>query len=401
MITILLLYLLLLLFPFGQLTKIPLGYLRVNVYAHDVVLALLVLAFISRKVFKKERLFLPKTASAIVIFIFFCLLSLVFNFKNYPLRNLLVGSLYFLRWSFYAFFYLFICDLFKKRNNIRINIIQMLIIVGFSASFFGLLQYIFIPDVRSLTFLQWDDHYYRIVGTFFDPGFTSMIYVLTLILIIVLYWNEIIRFKKPIFYALAGMVYISLALTYARSAYLAYLIAMVTVAWFKRSFKFFLAVLILGMVTLLLLPRPGGEGVKLERRSTIFLRIESYKKGLKIAVDHPVLGTGFNTYRYAQKKYGFLGEEWQETHSGAGIDSSLLFVFATTGVLGLISYLYLLVRLAVLNFPFKKSEKLKLVSFISLLSVFIHSFFNNSLFYSWIMIWLWIVLGLSETERKL
>lgn len=398
MITLLLLYLLLLLFPFGQLTRLPLSYPAVNVYAHDIVLSLLVLAFILRKIFKKEKLFLPKTTSLIFIFISCCLLSLIFNFKNYPLKDLSIASLYLLRWSFYACLYFFVCDLLKRKSNLRASIIQILIVVGLTASLLGVLQYIFIPDIRPLTFLQWDPHYYRLVGTFLDPGFTGMIYVLVLILILVWCGDEIAKFKNLVFYAFWAIVYVSLVLTYARSAYLAYFTAMTVIAWFKKSFKFFLAVLILGAVTLLLLPRPGGEGVKLERKSTIFSRIESYKKGLKIALDHPVFGTGFNTLRYTQKNYGFLGEEWQETHSGAGVDSSLLFVFATTGIVGLTSYVYLLVRLAVLNFPSKKSEKLKLVSFTSLLSVFIHSFFNNSLFYPWLMIWLWVVLGLSELE---
>lgn len=398
MITILLLYFLFLLLPFGQLTKLPINYPEVNVYAHDVVLVLLILVFALTKVFKKEKLVLPKTAPAIFIFIFSCLLSLIVNFKNYPLRNLLVASLYFLRWSFYALFYFFIYDLFKRRSRIRNNIIQMLMIVGFTASFLGLLQYIFIPDIRPLTFLQWDDHYYRLVGTFLDPGFTGVIYVLSLILIVVLYWGEMIKFKKTSLWILWLIVYLALALTYARSAYLAYLIAMAVVARFKKSFKFFLGVLILGIVTLLLLPRQGGEGVRLERKSTIFLRIESYKKAVKIIADNPIFGVGFNTYRYAQKKYGFLGEEWQKTHSGAGVDSSLLFVFATTGIVGFASFIYLLIKLAALNYPFKKTENLKLVSFASFLAVFIHSFFNNSLFYPWIMIWLWVNLGLSETE---
>lgn len=397
MITLGLFYCLLLLFPLGQLTKLPINYPEVNLYAHDVILALLILFFILEKIFKKEKLFLPKATPSIFIFMFCSLLSLIFNFKNYPLRDLSIASLYFLRWSFYAFLYFFVCDLLKRKSGVRTNIIQMLVIAGFTASVLGVLQYIFIPDIRSLTFLHWDPHYYRIVGTFLDPGFTGMIYVLALILIIVFYWEQIIRFKNSIFYILWAIVYISLVLTYARSAYLAYLTAMATVAWFKKSFKFFLGVLILGIVTLLLLPRPGGEGVKLERKSTIFSRIESYKKGLKIAVDNPVFGVGFNTYRYAQKSYGFLDKGWQNTHSGAGVDSSLLFVFATTGILGLVSYVYLLIRLAVLNFPFKKTEKLKLVSFVSLLSVLAHSFFNNSLFYPWIMIWLWVNLGLSET----
>lgn len=189
------------------------------------------------------------------------------------------------------------------------------------------------------------------------------------------------------------MVYLALALTYSRSAYLAYLVAMALIAWYKKSVKFFLAVLGVGIITVLLLPRPGGEGVRLERKSTIRARIDNWQQSLVIGFKKPLFGWGFNTYRYVQKNLGLLDEEnWQKSHAAAGADSSLLFVWATTGLIGLISFLCLGIKIF-------KQNRSSIVAVSSLAAVLIHSFFNNSLFYAWVMIWMWILLAIGSKSQ--
>ncbi|GAI81903.1 unnamed protein product, partial [marine sediment metagenome] len=139
---------------------------------------------------------------------------------------------------------------------------------------------------------------------------------------------------------------------------------------------------------------PGGEGVRLERTATIQSRFGSWQQALIIFRDHPLLGVGFNTYRYAQRNYGFLDQEkWQTSHAEAGVDSSLLFVLATTGIIGFLVYSWLgssVIRLSlsVVN------AKIGLVVLASVAALVCHSFFLNSLFYSWILAWLGIILGL-------
>jgi len=139
--------------------------------------------------------------------------------------------------------------------------------------------------------------------------------------------------------------------------------------------------------TYFLLPRPAGEGGKIERTYTIEARLINYQQALMIAKEHPFFGVGFNTYRYAQRDYGFFeAEEWRISHSGAGADNSWLFVLATTGAFGFLSYLWFWGR------ALKESKK-KTIVLVSLLALIIHAFFVNSLFYSWIMAWIWILLA--------
>jgi O-antigen ligase len=141
-------------------------------------------------------------------------------------------------------------------------------------------------------------------------------------------------------------------------------------------------ILLLG-ITLIVLPRsPDGEGVKLERTSSIQARIQNWRNSLIIIRDHPIFGVGFNTYRYAQRAYGFTDtSKWLQSHAGAGADSSLLFVTATAGVFGLLAYLWYLRSLNQLRTP---NSELQVV----LVALLVHSLFLNSLFYPSVMLWL-------------
>jgi len=119
--------------------------------------------------------------------------------------------------------------------------------------------------------------------------------------------------------------------------------------------------------------------------------LENYQEAFSIFKKHPLLGVGFNTYRYTQRDYNILSEEeWQTSHSAAGVDSSFLFVLATTGILGFLSYLWL-------YFKVLRGSKGILIT-ASIIAMVVHAFFLNSLFYPWIMVWFWILLA-STSER--
>jgi hypothetical protein len=65
-----------------------------------------------------------------------------------------------------------------------------LIIAGSVAAFFGLLQYLFMPDLRFLYDIGWDMHYGRLAGTFLDPTFIGLILVLNILLIVNRYFSK-------------------------------------------------------------------------------------------------------------------------------------------------------------------------------------------------------------------
>jgi len=391
-----LLFVFLVLFPFGQLTRLPLfsQFPEVHLYLMDIILFLLLFCWgVWRFLLLKKKYHLPPLAKPIFLFSLIAAISLMVNNPLLSSGEVVVAGLYLARWLVYAGIYFVIFDLKDQFNWLKWkNLVNFLIAIGVMVAFFGLIQYFLWPNLEALEVLEWDPHYYRVVGTFLDPGFTGMILVLTLILIsfrnLGKNWGG---------WGVWGIVYLALALTYSRASWLAYLVGMGVIALVRRSPKFFMGVLLVGVVTVLLLPRPAGEGGKLERTYSIEARIQNWRQTLTIAKDHPIFGVGFNAYRYAQRNYGFLEKnKWQVAHAGAGADSSLLFVLATTGILGLLGYLGIWVK--AVDGSNRLDKNYKIVVLASIGSLLIHSFFLNSLFYPWVMAWMWMLLA---TERKI
>jgi len=382
-------FIFLVLFPFGQLTKIPLAFLNspeIHLYLTDIILFLLVLGWgIWRFFINKRKYQLPPLTKPIFIFILIGGLSLAFNSPLFTGREVGVGFLYLLRWIFYAGLYFFLFDFKKKLSWLRKDWSCFLIIIGSMVGILALVQHFLWPNLKALEVLQYDPHFYRAVGTFLDPGFTGIILVLTLILMSVKNLG-----KNWWLWGVWGIVYIALTLTYSRASWLAFFVGMSVLSFYKKSWKLFLFIAGLLVLTWFLIPQPVGEGGKLTRTYTIQSRFENYQQAVKIIKERPILGVGFNNLRYYQKKQGFLTEEnWQTNQAGAGLDNSWLFVLATTGILGFVSYLWL---------DWKALGRFKNILVVSsLIAVFIHSFFLNSLFYPWVMAWLWLLLAMENS----
>jgi len=327
-----LLFLLFVSMALGEFQRLP----GRPLYFHDLVLVTLLLVNYRRLKFFRPVLWFGLAG----------LVSLIFS-------GFQPGGLYLVRFLAYSLLI-----------NLKIDK-KYLLFFSSAIAVFGLIQYLLVPDTRFLAALNWDDHYYRLLSTLLDPNFTGIILVLGLILV---------YFYRPKTWWLYGLHLAALLLTYSRSSYLALVVSALYLAWFKQKLKlFFLGFSVLGLV-LLLLPRPGGDGVKLERLFSVKQRLDNYREGVSLWQSRPVFGLGFNTLRYYRHD--------PVSHAAGGLDSSLLFVLATTGVVGLIAYVNLLRSL------WQKSLLLRL----SLVALLVHSLFVNSLFYPFTMIWLWSVV---------
>lgn len=328
---------------FGQLQRLP----GLPLYLHDLIL--LVLLLINRR---RLKLFRP-----VLWFGLAGLISLVIAAFKLPLNEVLIGSLYLLRFLAYSLLI-----------GLKIDR-KFLLFFSTAIAVLGLAQYLFLPDTRFLFTLNWDDHYFRLISTLFDPNFTGIILVLGLILIC---------FKRPLSRPLLVLHLSALLLTYSRSSYLALAAAGLYWALVTKKLKWFFLSLVVLAVVLLALPRPGGEGVKLERLFSIEQRMDNYREGISLWRQAPAFGLGFNTLRFYRNDF--------VSHAASGLDSSLLFVLATTGVIGLLTYLNLLMLL------WRKNLLLRL----SLTALLIHSLFVNSLFYPFVMIWLFTLVSLDK-----
>ncbi|HEX6977512.1 MAG TPA: O-antigen ligase family protein [Patescibacteria group bacterium] len=382
---LIILFLYLVLFPFGQLTRleIVLAGTRVPFYPTDfLVLFSAVLFLVSRK-----KVFYLKTS--ISSFLAVCVFSLLFSLTIFKVSSLSVGILYFIRLSSYLIFFANIWNLVKNDVYLKKLIFNSLIIVGVFVAVFGWVQYFLFPDLTGLKILGWDDHYFRITSTFLDPAFTGIILVFTFLLTL----GSFNKKNKIGNILLCVFLLITIAFTYSRSSYIA-LFGGSLYLLFSTSRRKAALLLIAGLLAILpLLPRPGGEGVRLERLNSVFQKVVDYKESAVLIDKSPVFGLGFNNICAAKIK--FLGEVNINSHSCSGLDNSFLFVIATTGMVGLIIFFKLIYDFIATT---EKSMygKVFLATGVALL---IHTMFTNTLFYPWVLGWIAILAGVSRVKE--
>lgn len=380
---------------FGQLVRIPLGFLgydNIFVTPLDVASLLLFLFWI----LSKPNITRSKLSKPIIIFAAVCFLSLVIN-SQYLLPNELFASfLYLLRWFVLASVYFIVSD-FDKKVKQKLKII--LLFTGFATVLLGLTQYIFYPDLRNLYYAGWDEHLYRVFSIFLDPNFAGVFFVLTIILMMGMFYEKISKVWRVTISIGIILATAATLLTYSRSAFLTLFAATAIFLWLVNKKRLIVVFYLFFAVGIFLLPKNlPSEGVNLSRTASITARQQSMKKTIAIFKDNPLFGVGFNAYRYAQKRYGFLEEtNWQTVHSGAGTDNSFLFVLATTGIIGFIAFANLLYAF-VKNTLILQNTIFSRVVFVSIIAITIDSFFVNSLFYESILAWMWILVALMENK---
>lgn len=381
-----LVFLYLVLFPFGQLGRIevaPSITLHLGDLAVGAIALLWLVIRLAERRFSRPPLFRPFLSVAVVFTFSFLAGALVVSGKEAA-----VGLLYLVRFGVYVIFYFAIWDLVRKKFLSQSLLFSSLVSVGLFLIAFGWFQYFLMPDLRPLIELGWDDHYFRLVGSFLDPGFTGILLVFFILLAFSRVWQGIGQWRYLLL-VLLGTV--TLAFTYSRASYLALLGGLAAFYIVRRNLKFVLVPALVLALLIPILPRPGGEGVRLERTSTVEKRLGSYEEAINIGLANPLLGVGFNLYRAGRSVS-------PDSHSGAGADSSFLFVFATAGIIGLLSFLGLWVR--VLRFSWKRRFRDTGVALLATtVALLIHANFTNSLFYPWTLGWMAILLGMQTKLR--
>jgi O-antigen ligase len=364
----------LLLGQIGGMSPVP----GVVVYVHDILLTVLVIVSVA-KILHSKKLPRAKLITPIASFIGAGFISLAMNYWRIPLPALVSGSLYLVRWTLYAAIYILVLE-----NYIDTSLwLNGLYSVGVGFGIVGLIQFFLYPDLRNLMYLGWDPHYYRLFSTLLDPNFMGIILVFTLLL------GFGIFTKKHRMWIIAGQLisFVALLLTYSRSSFLALGMAIVVWAVIQKRWKLF--IILAGFVGLLfILPKIPGDTLKLMRLDSSLARVGNWQTSVQLITKAPLFGYGFDTMRY-------LRPAAATSKAAAGLDSSILFILATTGIVGLVTYAFLIVSMIRL-----RNRTLGVVYISSIAALMIHSLFVNSLFYPWVMIWMWILSGTVERAGK-
>ncbi len=357
-------------FPFGKLLgTIP-----------DLLIILIVIFSLRSKIIQNGQ----KQVNALVtIFIF----SLFFSLSFFNLPQIFTGFLYLVRLISYIFFSQIILQKFSKEKSKKELIFNSLISIGIFIAIFGWIQYFLFPDLRALKTLGWDDHYFRLTSTFLDPAFTGILLVLTEVLVLI----KTIKKQSKTNYFINLFLIITILLTYSRSSFLS-LFFSVLFLLFKFKKKFLLFLLVLFILIIPFLPKTSGEGTNLARTNSINQKFINYQESIDLIKKSPIFGVGFNNLCIA--KNSFLNKDNALSHTCSGLDNSVMFIMATTGVVGLIIFIQLI-------FSIIKNTELNLYGWgliVSFVAIFIHGMFTNTFFYNFVLGWMAILIGVTRVK---
>jgi O-antigen ligase len=315
--------------------------------------------------------------------------GLILAISRFGASQAAVGALYLLRAASYLALFMSVYELVRIKKNYKVTLFKALLVVSLEVGFLGFVQYLLIPDLRFLYAFGWDDHLFRLVGTFLDPGFTGIILAFGSILALAAYLKE----KKSIYLLSLVFLTLTLLLTYSRASFLAFGVGLATL-FLKTKKGLILFMALLFALAIPFLPRPQGYGVRLERTHSIVSRLTNYSETFEIFKKSPVFGIGYNNMCLARQE--FLGDKKVDSHACSGADSSVLLILATSGIVGLILVLRfvkdLLNALSVNYYSF--------AYLACLLALLVHSQFVNSLVYPWVMGYLAILGGISVFGSK-
>jgi len=380
----LLILLLLCVYPLGQLPKIFLGFHLIDVIVVLVTVFMVVEKFKSSNIpitYRIKEIY--KKYKNISLFLFASLFSLLVSFVFGAID--IFGVLYLFRFWVYLTFVLF----FPVKKKGKSFVLLSLVIVAVVIALYGWLQYLLFPDLTNLIYFGWDDHYYRLVSTFIDPAFTGILLVLGTLSALA----YVAVSKRSFLIGIVVFLMISLAFTYSRASFISLILGYFVFLWKKNKTAFF-ALIFLFFFFVVLLPSPGGEGVKLGRTSSIQQKIDNYKESLKIISHSPLFGVGYNNICKVKRLIGI--DISRQYHSCYGLDNSFLLIWAANGIVGLIGFIVYINSLTK-----NTTEDIYGRLFnASGLAVFFHSFFTNTIFYTWIIVWLAFLASISRFRES-
>lgn len=390
----------------GEFGQFPFGQTMFSVSITDILLTANLTVLAVWNIGIKKNLRIPNNFLWLAGFWLITFLSLLISLN-------LSGWLYWFRFVIYSGCFYLSYHLTNSGILGKDEFFKLVKFVCLLVAVLGIGQLWLFPDLGPLEILGYDPHKNRLFSSFLDPNFTgSFLSFGALISIYELLKAKYSGLKKYIFenkYNLifALLIFTSIILTLSRSAYLMLFTGLFLMLSLRK--KFLLVPLFLLPLILYLTYPPFSDRIKggfLIDESAVH-RFYSWEKGLTIFQHHPFFGAGFNNIRDASEELNLL-----ETFSpdggnaGSGVDSSLIFILATTGIIGFLSFASFLGKIVYENIKGLLNKKRRSSGLILpiLAGLIINSIFINSLFYPPIM-FLWFSLigvyyGLGEGDGE-
>lgn len=395
----------------GMLIRIPVG--GAGILLTDIFVPMYAVIWGLQKVLIERTIYKSSFLIPGMAFGVFAFLTFWFGSFELETSEKLVSFAYLVRFVSIIIFGLSAKEFYQKEQNLflkrLLSICLVVVILGF-------VQFFVFPDLsRFAEEGKWDPHVGRLLGSWMDPNFMAgfMSFMLP-VTCGILYYARTIQTqhkKRLIFLSTLGVLLFGMALffTFSRSGYLA--------AAFGMSLFFLIRdpkALLIGIIVLSIgvasndraQERIDGlvqsiASVMLQDSDaldpTANLRVESWRKSLTLFEEHPLIGIGYNTYRYKAAKEGIVDPSF---FSSGGSDSTLLNILITTGVFGLLIFLWFYGKLFFLHFfkYFKNYNPLHLGFSSGLVAILVHSMFTNSILFPLIFIVIMSVAGVLDQD---
>jgi O-antigen ligase len=328
----------------GEFGQFPFGKTDFSISIMDFLLTLDLSALLIWNIAIKKNLKLPRNFLFLTVFWAIGILSLFFSLD-------LSDWLYLLRFIIYSSTFYLSFNLVKSRILSLDEFLTLIKITTVALGVLGLIQLILYPDLEILSALGYDPHKNRVFSTFLDPNLLGAFLNFGLVVLVYKLLNKKFTTAKEFLREnrldLLWTTTLSAAvlLTFSRSTYLMLVVSLLIILAVK-SRK--LLAIFAGFVLVLYLVFPAFNAriqgaINIDRSASE--RFSSWDKGLLIFQENPIIGVGFNNIRnYSQNLDLIKLFSPDGGNSGAGVDSSLIFILATTGLVGFISFVLFLIR---------------------------------------------------------
>jgi len=396
----------------GLLIRIPFG--GGGILLSDLLAPLFALLWLGHKLLVERNLPSFRFVLPALAFVFVALLSWIWGAWDLLLKEKILSFSYLVRFASIVIIGWSLLDKAKKSDidNVFLGLFKIIGVVVV----LGYVQFYVYPDISKFSTVGgFDPHIGRLLGTWMDPNFVGGL--LAFMLPIMLgYWYQ--SDSKKVKWWLGSLILLSLYalfLTFSRSAYLAG-IGGLGLFFLLRDPKIILVGIVLaslGLATSERAQKRVGElsgtmaSVVLsdtdEVDATAKLRVQSWQRSFTLFEKYPVLGIGYNTYRFRGAEEGVVDENF---FSAGGSDSTLLTVLVTTGLFGFLAFMWFYADLWIRNIvrwrnaartsTFLSGGELNLGFVAGWSAILVHSVFVNSLLFPLIFIPIMVVAGALE-----
>ncbi len=368
-----------------------------NFYLFDIAVLLFCVLGIIFFVNYKLPVHISTVTLLFSFFTLWALFSLVINNISHSYGGFFPQFFYLVRWASYFLASLLVVNLIRLKLFSFNMLLKSIIVSGLLLTLLGFIQLIILPDFTVLPeAFGWDPHKNRLASTFFDPNFTGAFIVAAITVCFGLFYeNKDTVFKKRTLLLLLSLLTLGLFFTFSRSAW--GMMGVVILVFGVLKYRLLLVLsLVVAFATFFAVPRVQTRltGITDPSDSAHF-RIISWKTALNVFETSPVFGVGFNSYRASQKELGLFQPGDLGGNSGAGADSSFLFILATTGLIGVL-FFYGAYSLAIVS-TLRTLPKGGIYCFAVLTALFLESTFINSIFYPQLL-FVWLPFALSENS---